>query len=1120
MIEVIMAHGTRGFGVEFTPSKPRPANLPGMVPLTLLRTIASATLLAASLNAQFDTATVIVNISDPSGLPIASSQVSLDSVETGVRQTGSTEATGTYQFFNVKAGRHVVRAEASGFKQGVTQPFSVTVGARQRVDLSLQIGTTNETVTVSDAAAQLETESSSRGTVVGTEQVVNLPLNGRSYADLALLAPGVRRAGIADSRDASFNVNGMRSSQNNFVIDGVDNNAYGTSNQGFSNQVVQLSPDAVQEFRLETNNFSAEFGRAGGAVINASIRSGTNTLHGAAWEYLRNTSLNATGFFKPVNNQKPTLIQNQFGGALGGALRKDKIFLFGDYEGYRRVSRRVTFSSLPTADQKRGILGIAVRNPITGEVYTNAVPSSAITRFAREVLDGLPDPNLTGTANNFADQPRRSDVNDKGDIRYDHYLHSKLNAFFRYSHRLMRNFEPPPFPGPSGGDANGNVRVYNRQWATGWTYTVDPTSLLEFRMGVSITEGGKTPLYVGGQTINERLRIPNSPTDKRYTGGVYRQGVNGFTAWGVQGSNPQFQDPMVYNPKVNYTKVMGRQTLKAGYEHQRIATEIDDFSPKYGSDSYSGRFSKVPGTADSNLQFLADFMFGARSSYTLATPAIVNYRQRMHFFYLQDDFKLSPKLTLNIGIRYEFATPQWERDNKVTNFDPATNQFVAAKSGAIFDRATIHPDRNNLAPRFGLAWSALPKTVIRTAYGISYIHFNRMGGENLLAYNLPHILNPIVDSQLPPAVTNGQRLCTSTTQGPNDCFRTTELGYPDNFLSLANIRVINTRTNQIPFDLRTAYNQNWHFTIQRELARNFVFDAGYVGTRAVKLMILGDYNQARPNNPGESLALQARRPIQAFGYIQSAFGGGFLQYHALQTKIERRFSGGVYFLNSFTWSKAIDNASGHLEAQNGDNSRVNYRDLRNERGLSGYDQRLNNTTTLILDLPFGKSRRFGSNWGRGADAALGGWRLTAINFATSGIPVNLSYGPAATFQVSGAPTYRPNVAGDPLVPSGQRRAEFWLNPANVTVPTDVSRPFGDAGRNSVKGPSLHQFNLGLHKDFAINESHRIEFRMEAFNLFNKTNFASPNANRSSNAFGTIASAQAAREIQFALRYSF
>ncbi len=1074
-----------------------------------------------ALLAQFDTATVLGTVTDPAGLAIAGSRVSLESIDTGIKQSGVTDSNGGYQFFNVKSGRFRLTAESQGFKQGLTEPFVVTVNARQRVDLTLQIGTTSESVTVSGAAARLETETSSRGTVVGTEQVVNLPLNGRNYADLALLAPGVRRSGIADSRDASFNVNGMRSSQNNFVIDGVDNNSYGTSNQGFSNQVVQLSPDSVQEFRLETNNFSAEFGRAGGAVINASIRSGTNQLHGSAWEYLRNTRLNATGFFKPINNQKVTLVQNQFGAALGGPIKKEKMFLFGDYEGFRRVTKRVMFASLPTAAQKQGSLGLAIQNPITGELYGNGVvPQSAITPFAREVLGGLPDPNLGGTANNFQSLPARTDRNDKGDIRYDHYWNSNLTSFVRYSHRLMNNFEPAAIPGPSGGDANGNVRVKNRQWATGWTYTMSPTSLLEFRLGISVTEGGKTPIFVGEQTITDRLRIPNAPNDPRFTGGVYRQGVNGYTGFGVQGSNPQFQDPMVFDPKVNYTKVAGRHALKMGYEYQMIRTEIDDFSPKYGSDGYSGRFSQAPGTATNNVQFLADFLFGARSSYSIATPAIVNYRQEMNFLYLQDDFKISPKLTLNLGMRYEYGTPQWERDNRVTNYDPAANQLVNAKNGSIFDRALVHPDRNNFAPRFGLAYSVNSKTVVRSAYGVSFVHFNRMGGENLLAYNLPHILNPSVDSQLPPAVRNGQQVCTSLAQGPNDCFRTTQQGYPNNFLSLSNIRVINTRTNQIPFDLRTAYNQNWHFTIQRELAGGLVFDIGYVGTRAVGLMILGDYNQARPNNPGESLSLQARRPIQAYGYIQSAFNGGFLNYHALQTKIERRFAGGVYFLNSFTWSKAIDNASGHLEAQNGDNSRVNYRDLRNERGPSGYDQRLNNTTTLIYDVPLGKSRKWGSSWNRGADAVLGGWRATAINFAATGTPVNLTYGPAAAFQVSGAPNYRPNVSGDPLIPAGQRKAELWLNPATVSIPTDVTRPFGNAGRNSVPGPGLHQMNLGLHKTFAIVEGHSLEFRMEGFNLFNKTNFETPNGSRSSNAFGTITAARPAREIQFALRYAF
>ncbi len=1085
-------------------------------------------LLATPLCAQFDSATVLGVVRDSSGLGVPKAKLKLTNVRTGVEAASESDESGTYQFLTVRVGRYKISAEATGFKTAVAQEFEVTVNARQRVDLQLEVGATTESVTINAAAQILETDTSSRGTVVGTQQVVNLPLNGRAYADLALLAPGVRRSGIANSRDASFNVNGMRSSQNNFVVDGVDNNSYGTSNQGFSNQVVQITPDAVQEFRLETNNFSAEFGRAGGAVINASIRSGTNDLHASAWEYLRNTSLNATGFFKPVNNQKPTLIQNQFGAAMGGALVKNKMFVFGDYEGFRRVSRTITYATLPTLAMRQGNMGIPIRNPYTGEVYSNGViPATAIGRSAREILADLPAPNRIGTGplgvgNNFESQPRRTDQNDKGDIRYDQYFNDKWTAFVRYSHRLMNNLEPPAIPGPSGGDSNGTVRVRNEQMAVGTTYTISPTSLVEIRTGISRTEGGKFPLFVGTPTIGERFGIPNIPNDPRFTGGVMSTGINGFTSIGVQGSNPQFQNPFVINPKVNYSKILSKHSLKAGYEYQSIDTDIDDFNPKYGGSGFSGRFSQAPGTPNDDRQFVADYLFGARSSYQLNTATIVNYRQRMHFLYLQDDFKVSRRLTLNIGLRYEFATPQWEGGNRLANFDPSNNSMVLAKSGSLRERSLVNPDRNNMGPRIGAAYTLNDKTVIRAAFGVSYIHFNRLGGENLLAYNLPFILNPNIN-QVAPAVPNGgQQLCPSTGNfNPATCFLPFERGFPNNFLDISNVRTNTVRTNQIPFDLPSASVKSTHFTIQRQIASGLVLDLGYVGTFGRNMMILGDLNTARVNQPGQNLPVDARRPIQGFSYIQSAFPGGFLDYHAFQAKLERKFSNGFYFLNSFTWSKAIDNASGHLEAQNGDNSRVNYENLAAEKGLSGYDQPFNNVTTFLYDLPFGKGRAFGSDWSKAADLVAGGWRLSMINFAGSGTPVNLSWGPSAQFQVSGAPTYRPNITGNPLIAEGQRSIQRWLDPSVVSIPTDPRFPFGNAGRNIVRGPSLHQMNFGLHKDFHITEKFKTEFRMEAFNFLNKTNLGNPNGNRSAGGFGTITGLNGpAREIQFALRLAF
>ncbi|GAB4404659.1 MAG: hypothetical protein OHK0021_17010 [Bryobacter sp.] len=1090
-------------------------------------------------------------IKDATGASITNAKITLRSSDTGVEATANTSEDGNYLFGGVKIGRYTLSAEAQGFKKAVAEEFTVTVNARQRVNLVLQVGEVTESVTVSEAAAVLESETSSRGTVVSAKQILNLPLNGRNYADLALLAPGVRRSLIAGSRDASFNINGMRSSQNNFVIDGVDNNAYGTSNQGFSNQVVQISPDAVQEFRIETNNFSAEFGRAGGGVINATIRSGGNEFHGAGWWFGRNTSLNAFGFFKNDLNRdgrvddqdKPVLEQNQFGGAIGGPIVKNKMFFFADYEGFRRDSSTPRFTNVPQGAFQSGdftALATPIRNPITGDLIPgNRVPASQITPFARDLLAALPEPNVPGQAVQLFAQPLRTDQNDKGDIRYDHYFSDKFNAFARYSHRLLNNLEPPSIPGEAGGDSNGRVRVLNQQMAFGTNWTINPTSLLEFRMGVSLTEGGKVTIFQGQPNVYGTYNIPNGPTDENVVGGFYRQVVNGYTAFGVQSSNPQFQNPFVINPKVNYSKIWGKHTMKAGYEYQRISTAIDDFNPKYGQDSYSGQFSRPAGAAANNAYNLIDFMYGARSNYQLNNTVIVDYRQAMNFFYFQDDWKVNRFLTLNLGVRYEYGTPQWEANGRLSNFDPTTNSLIQATAdGSVEERALIRPDRNNWAPRIGMALQANSKTVIRAAYGISYIHFNRMGGENILAFNLPNIIGVNIQ-QLSP-VSGGRPLCTGLNQAPQDCFRTREQGYPNNLLNIANVNQINVRANYIPRDLRSGYIHSFHTSIQRQLGAGFVLDAGYVGTRGRKLMILGDFNQARPNGATESLSVQARRPIQNFGQIQIATDLGFLDYDALQMKIEKRF-GSLFVLNSLTWGRGIDNASGHLETANGDNSRLNFRNLEIERGYTGYDQRWNNTSTVVYELPFGKGRKYMSNANWLAQGVLGGWRINVINTANAGLPYNITYSPTAPFQVAagGAPNYRPNIVGDAVLPYNLRTAGNrlqFLNPclsqadtrfsycanigAGVVEPTDRRQPFGNAFRNGVRGPMFLQTDFGLHKEFPITERSNFQFRFEAFNLFNRTNFAGVDVNRTSGNFGRITSAFPARELQFAVKYIF
>ena len=1079
---------------------------------TLLACLMAA-LLPVTAFAQFDTSTVLGTIKDSTGAVVPGATVTLKNTATGITATAASDTDGNYQFLNVRVGVYSVRGELQGFSVAEARDVDVTVGARQRVDLTLTVGNVGETVEVVATTKLLETESSDRGQIIAKEQIVNLPLNGRAYADLALLSPGVRRSAISESRDASFNVNGLRSAVNSFMLDGVDNNSYGTSNQGFSNQVVQVSPDAVEQFKVQTNNFSAEYGRTGGAVINASMRSGTNQYRGTAWEFNRNDKLNAVGFFKPTTG-KPEFVRNQYGFVFGGPIVRNQTFFFTDFEGFRQTRREVTFASIPTAAMRAGNLGKPIFNPLTGETYANGViPDSAITPFAKKVLAGLPLPTRTGISNNFDSLPERTDFNDKFDVKFDNTFSSKMTAFARFSHRNLDNFEPSPIPGETGSPSNAFVHVKNTQIAGGFTYMPGVSSLLEFRLGWSTTKAGKEPPGVGGPNMLEAYGIPGLPTDKRFAGGLTEQGLTGWTTWGRQNSNPQFQDPTVFNPRVNFSWIKGRQSFKTGYEYQAINTQIDDFNPKYGRDTYSGQFSR-PSTqaADPATYNLADFMLGLRNSYSIITPFLANLRQRMHFGYIQDDIKVDPRLTLNVGLRYEYATPQYEKDNFLTNFDPATNSLIQAKDGSVYDRALVNPDRNNFAPRLGAAWALDRTTVVRAGYGMSYIHFNRLGGENLLSFNGPHVVGLNITQQI------SQPLCVGN-QLPTTCFRTTQQGYPEGYTTAASFNPLNVRVNHIPKDTPTGNVQSWHASVQREILPNLLVDVGYVGNKSRDIMILADLNQARVNGPTENLSVQARRPIQNFSEIQVAFAGGKGDYHALQLKVERRYTRGFYLLNSFTWSRARDNASGHLEVQNGDNSRVNFANIEGDYATSGYDQPLNNTTSFVWEIPYGQGRRYGSDIGGVTDAFLGGWRLVGINTMTSGVPVNLSYTPTTAFSVGGAFTYRPNLSGDPETENGG--TTNYLNGANVTIPTDRTQPFGNAPRNVARGPSFRQFDLGLHKAFGLGrDGMRLEARIEAFNLFNRTNFNTPVGNRSANNFGTITGAQAARQIQLGVKFYF
>jgi hypothetical protein len=572
---------------------------------------------------------------------------------------------------------------------------------------------------------------------------------------------------------------------------------------------------------------------------------------------------------------------------------------------------------------------------------------------------------------------------------------------------------------------------------------------------------------------------------------------------------------------LSYTWTLGKQTLKFGAEFQRINTEVQDTNPLYGSDSYNSQFSRPATRASSNQYNLADFMLGFRTQYELATLMVAQMRQRSLYGYVQDDWKVTARLTLNMGVRYEFVTPYTDAQNRMSNFDPATRSIVQAKAGSLAERALVNPDRNNFAPRFGFAYKLTKGTVLRGGYGIGYIYFNRLGSANLLATNYPQVTRATMTQSTTDAAGKLLPLC-SGNQWEN-CFRATQTGYPS---GLPNDVVL-----YIPKDLRNGYVQNWQFSIQRKLARDTMVDIGYVGNHSLKLVLLADYNQARVPLPGENAlaTLDDRRPIKGYGSISGVLPLAFSNYHALQTKVEHRATRSLNLLNSFTWSKGIDNASQVLEEPNGSTGTPqNLYDLSADRGISGYNVPFLNTTSAVWTLPVGKGRRFGRNLPGVVEAVAGGWQLSAINTMRSGRTINMRYNTSGPTPVTaglatflGGVNLRPNLIGDPMTPEDVRSIENYLNRATVVLPP-VTAPFGNAGRNVVRGYAYYQLNMGLQKTVRLpwRERMSVQVKGEAFNLLNKTNFGAPTGDRNSGSFGVIRSAYAARQMQLALKVSF
>ena len=1090
-------------------------------------------------HAQYEDGSLVGTIRDSSGAVVSGAQVSATNIATGITAKVTTSGDGDYEFPSLRTGVYTIAATAKGFAQAIAQNISISVGSRQRIDLKLLPGQTQTTVEVSDVALQLETDSSQRGQTITNYQSEALPLVSRNYSDLLALVTGNRQAPTAATtssisslvREGAYNVNGQRSMFNNFLLDGMDNNAYGESNQGFDNQIIAVPPDSVAQFSVVTNNENAEYGRGSGATVNVASLSGTNNYHFTLYEFLRNTDLNSAGFFKPtligsagstVPFKKPAFNRNQFGMNFGGPIMKDRLFYFLDYEGFRQTLTPLTVGTLPTQNELNGILAVTVKNPLTGVTYPagTQIPSSAFDPLNAQVVNyfkkiSLPLSGLASTglnADDYAVEAPFTDYSDKGDLRLDYQQDANNSWFLRVSDRKETGVNNVTIPLPLDGQTNGTIRILDQQVALGYNHLFGANKIIDARLGLSRTKAGKYTLSIG----DDAFSVPGLPSNPIVAGGLPSIGISGgFTGFGRQSTNPQWQNPALLDPKVNFTWVKGNHSLKFGYEYEHIWMAVNDNNPLYGSWTYSGGYSG--GTAADD--YWADFLFGAPKAVALANYFVVHLRQSMDNVYAQDDWKVLPKLTLNLGLRWEYGSPYSEWKNYISNWDPVSqtvltiapgattgNGITVASGSGVYGSTLMNPDLTDFMPRVGFAYELMPKTVLRGGFGTGYVHYTRAGSGDILGINAPQAQFANI-TEITPSATNQCSTPLPAQIVPNgsttpSCFATASQGFPSGLVTAFNPATDNI--TWVPKDTPDSYVENYFLSVQQQLTKNALVDVAYVGNHGLHLQGFMNGNQ---KNPAAGFA----RPFANWpSDITEAYNEFFSNYNALEVRYEQRAVAGLTLLNSFTWEHSLDNASASLEGNTP--SPQNAFDIRADYAQSDYNLPVADVTSLVYELPFGKGRQFGSNINAAEDTLLGGWQISAINTLQGGTPFNLTYSPSGAQAVSpqisatyrGANEYRPDLVPGQKVTKGlSSRAAgsgyvnyinfnaFVLPPAKDAA-GNVLSPFGDASRNPGRTPPFYETDLDVNKRFNTPiESMKIEFRAEAYNVFNHTNMYLP-----------------------------
>jgi hypothetical protein len=1076
-------------------------------------------LTTVALFAQMNTAEVAGTIKDPSGAVVPGASVVATNTATQRVHTVLTNDSGQFLLAQLPVGEYSISVSATGFSPLVLPGVSVHVGDRLQQDFSLTVGEQSTLIVVEAGFSALQTESAEIKDVIQQEQVAAFPLKARQFLDLAMLSegvvrpPGGTRGDAMQQAGALVNILGQRSGHNLYLVDGVS-----VTDQHFNNMVVSPSVDSIQEFNIEKTSYTPEFGGKSGAVINVITKSGTNAFHGSLFEFVRNDIFDAKNFFDSPTAPIPPFRQNQFGGTFGGPIARNKTFFFLSYEGQRiRKSITQTFS-VPTAEMRAGdFSGLpAVYDPLTGDPGTgqrtpfagNVVPASRLDPVALAMLENVPLPNLPGNSQNLRGTETQSVTTNQYSLRLDHQLAAGDHLYARASVFDARQFDPfgssilqeSLLPG-----FGRDLRTHSVNAVLGWTHAFAPTLLNETRFGWLSVSGGQSS--------------PNSGTDFAALSGL--QGVTanpldmGYPQFSFGGQFTAMGDPAAFVYRDNrsielYDNVVwlrGSHTLKFGayfyhFDFRPVnpngARGIFAFTPRWTSSSSAA--------ADGNA--FADFLLGHPTTAQVGLGrAELDANTNWVHLYVQDGWQITPRFRFDIGLRYEFNQNMTDSQNRMAAVDTLVpgGRFVIASDDdgnisapagllaaipipwitskdAGWNNSLLDTSYLRFAPRAGFAWN-LPdkfKTVVRAGFGI-YPNQAAYGIITNFAQNLPFFVVKTVNTSPAPAPTfSTQSMLTTNTLGT-------------------------VGATNLDRRFLIEYNEVWNLNLEHQVTPAMTIAAAYIGSRTVHADSATVLNVPAPG--AGPIAL--RRPIPQLSGITTIRWDGWADYQALTMKFTRRFARSLMFDVNWTWSHSIDDASDPGPTANEANLPQNVRDFRTEKADSSFDHRHRFVANFVWPLPVGAGT---TGWAR---VLLADWQASGAFVAQSGAPftVNIASDQA---NIGSGPAQRPNISGDPN--QGPKTPEEWFDTSVFSLPASFT--FGDAPRNAVIGPGLVNLDLSLQKDFTLTESVRLQWRAEAYNLFNHPNFNIPNRTAFTPNFGKISSAQDSRQFQYALKLVF